>query len=97
MGAAVYWDDPGQGTSVFYLRGLLGGYMLWLEDFEAIGVWAAFPIATVLAWCLARLVAWPPYHYVHWSYDLIFWLVLAGYTVPGTRVSTVFSTADEAL
>lgn len=80
MGAAAYWDDP-SSARLFYLRGLLGGYTLWIKDFEPVGLWTAFPIATVLSWCLARGIAWPAYHYLDWSYDLIFWLVLGTYTL----------------
>jgi hypothetical protein len=81
MGAAAYRDDPGRGVWAFYQRGLLGGYTLWLSDWEPVGVWTAFPIATVLSWFMARGIAWPPYHYLHWSYNLIFWLVLSLYTL----------------
>jgi len=92
MGAAAYWDEP--RARLFYLRGLLGGYTLWIEDLEPIGFWTAFPIATVLSWCLARGIAWPAYHYLHWSYDLIFWLVLATYTLCAV-LGYVFLTTEE--
>jgi hypothetical protein len=94
MGAAAYWDDPRRGARVFYLRGLLGGYTLWFSDWEPIGAWTAFPIATVLPWCVARGIAWPPYHYLQWSYGLIFWLVLGAYTL-GALAVYLFFTLDE--
>jgi hypothetical protein len=81
VSAAAYWDDPDRGAGVFYTRGLLGGYMLAIEDFEPIGLWAAFPIATVLSWSLARGLAWAPYHFVDWNYALVFSLVLGAYTL----------------
>jgi TIR domain len=81
VSAAAYRDDPDRGTRVFYTRGLLGGYTLAIEDFEPIGLWAAFPIATVLSWGLARGLAWVPYYFLDWNYALVFWLVLAAYTL----------------
>jgi hypothetical protein len=95
MGAWAYWDDPSRGTRVFYLRGLLGGYTLWFGTWgESIAAWTAFPIASVLSWTLARGVAWPPYHYLHWSYDLTFGLVLAGYTLTALVVYVALTVED---
>jgi hypothetical protein len=81
MGAVAYRDDPSRGVWAFYQRGLFGGYTLWLSDWEPVALWTAFPIATVLSWSLARGIAWPPYHYLDWSYNLIFWLALSAYTL----------------
>jgi hypothetical protein len=97
MGAAAYWNDPGRGVRVFYLRGLLGGYTLAYSTDEPIALWTAFPIATVFSWCLARGVAWPPYHYLNWSYDLIFSLVLAAYTLCALAVFVFFTLEDTDL
>ena len=90
MGAAAYWDDPARGPWVFYRRGLLGGYGFWNSK------WTAFPIATLVAWCLARAIAWLPNHGQGWNYDLIFWLVLAAYTLPavGVYVTQSLDTTD---
>lgn len=86
VSAAAYWYDPDRGAPVFYTRGLFGGYTLTFADYEPVGFWATFPIATVVAWMLARGIAWVPYNFWDWNYALIFWIVLAAYTLPALVV-----------
>jgi hypothetical protein len=84
MGTAAfaYWSDPDRGGIVFYTRGLFGGYTLWLGDYETLGLWAGFPIATAVAWLVARGVAWVPFHFWDWSYGLVFAVVVTIVTLP---------------
>jgi hypothetical protein len=91
LSAAAYWYDPERGSSVFYTRGLLGGYTLMFADYEPVGMWAAFPIATAAAWMVARGIAWVPNNFWEWNYGLIFWLVLLAYTVPVFALYSLFT------
>lgn len=82
VGAVAYSYDPDRGSKVFYTRGILGGWVLGYEDFEPIGYWAAFPIATTLLWIVARGLAMLAFAYLQWDYMLVFWIVIGVYTLP---------------
>lgn len=94
LGAAAYSHDPELGAGVFYTRGIVGGYTLGYTDVEPVGFWAAFPVPTAVLWLASRAVAWLPYHYLRWSYDALFWIGLAAYTLPVLALYAI-STADE--
>ena len=96
LSALAYWYDPERGGKVFFSRGIFGGYALFFEDYETIGIWAACPIATVIAWVLARIVAWVTLTLMAWNYELIFWLTLGLYTIPVLCVYVIM-TIDETL
>jgi hypothetical protein len=94
LSASAYWHDPDLGGKVFFTRGVFGGYTLFFEDCEGIGIWAAWPIATVVPWVLSRIVAWVTLTLWAWNDELIFWLALGLYTVP-VLCAYVLLTMDE--
>jgi hypothetical protein len=82
LSASAYRYDPDLGGKVFFTRGVFGGYTLYFEDIENVGIWTAWPIATIVAWVLARIIAWVALTLWGWNYELISWIVLGIYTVP---------------
>jgi hypothetical protein len=84
VSAASYADDPAVGPKVFFLRGLIGGWVLALEDLEPdVGYVASFPFNMIVAWALSRSAAWAGFHFLGASPDMVAYTVLGIYTVPG--------------
>ena len=81
-GIRAYKYDPEEGSRVFYTHSILGGWNLAIDDWEPIGYWGAFPIATAVLWFVSRIAAMSAFVYLSWNYLLVFCIVISVYTVP---------------
>ena len=82
VAAAYYADDPALGGKVFFLRGLIGGWVLWRDDLKAqAGFAGSFPLNMITAWTLSRVAAWAGFFLLGMSPNTVAYAVLGIYTV----------------
>lgn len=78
VSAIYYADDPDQGMSVFFLHGLIWGWVLWYDDdFEpGPGLAGSFPLNVFAAWTLARSASLAGSYFLEVNPDIIAYTVL---------------------